>query len=76
MFLFYFESSFDSRDIEKFILTSWTSKKNSFVTKIKLISKFIMSQPGKQTIAIDILPNMSRSKGNQTMKFDQLINRI
>ena len=76
MFLFYFESSFDSRDTEKFILTSWTSKKNSFVTKIKLISKFIMSQPGKQTIAIDILPNMSRSKGNQTMKSDQLINRI
>ena len=27
-----------------------------------------MSQPGKQTIAIHILPNISRSKGNQTMK--------
>ena len=31
------------------------------------------SQPCKQTIAIHILPNISRSKGNQTMKFDQLI---
>ena len=31
------------------------------------------SQPGKQTIAIHILPNISRSKGNQTMKLDQLI---
>ena len=31
------------------------------------------SQPGKQTIAIHILPNISRSKGNQTMKFGQLI---
>ena len=31
------------------------------------------SQSGKQTIAIHILPNMSRSKGNQTMKFGQLI---
>ena len=31
------------------------------------------SQPGKQTIAIYILPNISRSKGNQTVKFDQLI---
>ena len=30
------------------------------------------SQPGKQTIAMHILPNISRSKGNQTMKFDQL----
>ena len=31
------------------------------------------SQPGQQTIAIHILPNISRSKGNQTMKFGQLI---
>ena len=31
------------------------------------------SQPGKQTIAIHILPNISRSKSNQEMKFGQLI---
>ena len=31
------------------------------------------SQPGKQTIAIHISPNTVRSKGNQTMKFGQLI---
>ena len=30
------------------------------------------SQPGLQTIAIHILPNISQSKGNQTMKFGQL----
>ena len=30
-------------------------------------------QPGKQTIAIHILPYISRSKDNQTMKFGQLI---
>ena len=30
------------------------------------------SQPGKQTIAMHLLPNISRSKGNQTMKFGQL----
>ena len=30
------------------------------------------SQPGKQTIAIHILPNVSRSKGNQTIKIGQL----
>ena len=29
--------------------------------------------PGKQTIAIHILFNISRSKDNQTMKFGQLI---
>ena len=31
------------------------------------------SQPGKQTIAIHIYPNISRSKGNQTMEFGELI---
>ena len=31
------------------------------------------SQPGLQTIAIHILPNISQSKGNQTMKFGQVI---
>ena len=31
------------------------------------------SQPGKQTIAIHTLPIISGIKGNQTMKFGQLI---
>ena len=31
------------------------------------------SQPGQQTIAIHILPNILGSKGNQAMKFGQLI---
>ena len=31
------------------------------------------SQPGLETIAIHILPNISQSKGNQTMKFGQLM---
>ena len=31
------------------------------------------SQSGKQTNAIHILPYISRCKGNQTVKFDQLI---
>ena len=31
------------------------------------------SQPGSQTIAIHILPNISRSRGNQAMKFGLLI---
>ena len=31
------------------------------------------SQPGLQTVVIHILPNISQSKGNQTMKFSQLI---
>ena len=31
------------------------------------------SQPGSKTIAINTLPNTARSKGNQTMKLDELI---
>ena len=31
------------------------------------------SQPGQQTIIIHILPNISRSKGNKTMNFGQLV---
>ena len=31
------------------------------------------SQPGKQTIEMHLLPNISRSKDKQTMKFAQLI---
>ena len=31
------------------------------------------SQPQKQAIAMNIMPNISRGKGNHTMKFDQLI---
>ena len=30
------------------------------------------SQPGLQTISIHIIPNVSQSKYNQTMKFGQL----
>ena len=46
--------------------------KNDLIRKIRLILKFMTSQPGEQTTAINILPNISRSKGNQTMKFVQL----
>ena len=34
------------------------------------------SQPSLQTITIHILPNISQSKGNQTMKFGQLIEYV
>ena len=33
----------------------------------------MMSQPGKQTFAIHILPNISKRENNQTTKFSQLI---
>ena len=47
--------------------------KNGLIKKKRLISKFVTLQPAKQTIVIHILPSISRSKDNQTMKFGQLI---
>ena len=51
----------------------WSFRKNGLIRKIILTSKFMTSQPGLKTIAIQILPNISQSKGNQKMKFGQLI---
>ena len=48
-------------------------QKKGLIRKIKLISKIMTSQPGKQTIAIHIYPNISRSKSNQAIKVGQLI---
>ena len=48
-------------------------EKKSVIRKIRLTSKFITSQTGLQTIPIHIWLNISESKGNQTMKFGQLI---
>ena len=45
--------------------------KNGSIIKITLISK--STQPGEQTIAIHILPNISRTKGIQAMRLGQLI---
>ena len=48
-------------------------QKNGLMRKIRMISKLITSQTGKQTIAIHILPNISGGTDNLTMKFGQLI---
>ena len=42
------------------------------IKKIRLISEF-MSQARKQTVARHILSNISKGKGNQTIKLGQLI---
>ena len=45
---------------------------NRLIREIRLISKFMTSQPGKQTITTHKLTNIRRSKGNQAVIFDQL----
>ena len=46
------------------------------IRNIRLISKFIKSLPGSQTITIHILPKNSRSKSNERMKFNNRIKEI
>ena len=53
-----------------FVLTFWSSRKNGLIRKIRLILKIMMSQ---LTITRHVLPNTSRRKDNQTMKFRQVI---
>ena len=55
-----------------FCLEFLVMSRNGLIRKIRLISKFMTSQPGYQTISIQILTNISRSKANQAMKFGQL----
>ena len=59
--------------IFKFVFDFLVIYKSGLIGKMRLILKFMMPQPGQQTIAIPILPNISRIKGNQAIKFGQLI---
>ena len=60
-------------NIFNFFLDFLVIQKSRLIRKIRLIAKFLTSQPGLQTIAIHILINISRSKRSQAMKFSQLI---
>ena len=45
----------------------------NILTKIlRLILRFLTSQPGKQTITIPILTKITKSKGNKAIKLGQL----
>ena len=56
-----------------FLSAFWSCRKNGLIRKIRLTSIFMAPQSGFQIIAIYILPNISQSKVNQTMKFGQII---
>ena len=55
-----------------FCLDLLVLQQNGLIRKIRLTSKFMTSQPGKQTIVIYVLKNILRNKDNQAMKFGQL----
>ena len=71
----FFLKSFFVLKIFKFL--SWhigyVGKTAWLIRKLRLVSKFVTSQPGLQAISIWILPNISQTKGNQTIKFGQVI---
>ena len=71
-FLLHFKSSFRSQDIEVFVLTFWSCRENGLIRR-RLISKFMTSKPGHQTITIHILPNIAR---RQTDNEYWSVNRI
>ena len=56
-----------------FCLDFLVMQENSSIRKIRSITNLLMTQHGLQTIVMHIFPNISRSKGNQTMKFAQLV---
>ena len=53
--------------------TAWLEQGSSKPPCSETCSKSMTSELGKQTIAIHLLPNISRSKSNQAMKFSSLI---
>ena len=71
-FLLHFEGFFVLK-IFKFLSRLFGHVGKTAWLENSLISNFMTSQPGLQTIAIEILPNISQSEGNQTMKSGQLI---
>ena len=70
-FYFTLKTFFFSRFLN-FCLDFLIMQKNGLIRKIRLISKLLMSKIAKQTIAMHILPNISRSKDNQAMKTGQI----
>ena len=63
--------------LKSFKSFSWifrhAARKNGLIRKLRLISKLMTTQHRYQSVTIQILPNISRSKGNETMEFGQLI---
>ena len=70
-FLFHLKGSSCSQDI-RFLSWIFGHVKKGLIRKVRLISRFTTLQSGYQTIAIHILTNISRRKGNQAIKFGQL----
>ena len=69
LFLLHVKSSF--RYIRYFCFDFFDRLTKGFDKKFGLISKFMTSQTEQQIITLNILSNISSSKGSRTMKFYQ-----
>ena len=56
-----------------FCLDLLVIQENSFIKKLRVISKFMTLLTGHEIMTIHILSNISRSIDNQAMQFDQII---
>ena len=70
--MIHLKSYFRYQDIEIFILTCLIIVENSWIRKLRLVLKFMTSKIGEKIFTINILLNISRIKGKQTMTFAQL----
>ena len=60
-------------EIFTFLFRIFGYVKNSLIKKLWLISRFMTLKTRKKIITIHVLPNISRSKGKQAIKFGHLI---
>ena len=72
-FYFTLQKLFSFSRYLNFCLDFLVTYKNGLIRKLRLISKFMTSQPGKQTIAIHVLHNISRSRDYQRVKFGHFV---
>ena len=73
-FLFHLKSSLRCPDIQVFVTTFWSCTKNGLIRKIRVTSKSMRHNVVyKQLEYLTCIPQYLKSKGNQTMRFGQLI---
>ena len=70
---FYFILVLFALKIFKIIFQTFRSQENGLIRKLRSISKFMTLSTKKLVITIHIFSNISRRKGNQTIKFGQFI---
>ena len=72
-FLFHIKSFFRSQDIQIFVLTFWSFRKNGLIRKIRLISRLWRHSLVYKKLQHTYYPISQEVRGNQAMEFGQVI---